>query len=90
MIPEEFIKQETIDTRRLNRPPPSMWFCHMDVDWGKGWTEGETIKTFSKETALENFKEVQALREKGVLVKNLKLCRLAINIEKEEEEEKIE
>lgn len=66
---------------------PQMWFCHMDIKYAdKDWTEGETVKTFSKEKALTNFKEVQDLRDKGVLVKNLKLCRVAVTIEEEEKE----
>lgn len=65
---------------------PYMYFCHMDIKYAdQSWTEGETVKTFSREKALENFKEVQALREKGVLVKNLKLCRIAVMVEKVEE-----
>lgn len=65
-----------------------MYFCHMDIKYAdKDWTEGETVKTFSKEKALANFKEVQQLREKGVLVKNLKLCKVGVVVEQVEQEE---
>lgn len=68
-----------------------MYFCHMDIKYADNdWTEAETVKTFSKEKAQTNFKEVQDLRNKGVLVKNLKLCRVAVIIEEEEEEEENE
>jgi len=68
------------------KKPETMWFCHMDIKYAdKEWTEGETVKTWSKEKALQNFEEVQNLRQQGVLVKNLKLCRIAVVIEMEED-----
>lgn len=68
-----------------------MWFCHMDIKYeDQPWTEGETARTFSKERAQDLFKQCQDLRDKGVLVKNLRLCRVAVVIEMEEEKEKVE
>jgi hypothetical protein len=66
-----------------------MYFWHMDIKYkDQPWTEGETGKMWSKERAqTEILKKVQDLRDKGVLVKNLKLCRIAVVIEEEEEEE---
>jgi hypothetical protein len=70
-------------------PMKHMYFCHMDVKYGnEDWTEAETVKTFSKERANENFKEVQELRNKNVEVKNLKLCKLDVGVVRIEEEEK--
>jgi len=68
-----------------------MYFVHMDIKYkDQDWTEAETVKTFSKEKAQDNLKEVIALREKEVEVKNLKLCRISVVIEEEEEKEKHE
>lgn len=79
-------EKKRLENKIAAETPHAMWFCHMDVKYGnEDWTEAETVKTFRKEEALHNFKEVQELRKKNVLVKNLKLCKLGVVVEREEE-----